>query len=177
MNSDPRPSMPSRPRQADIDVYNAWARRNGEAPWGAPAAPPAAPAPAPAAPGPQSPIAAAVAGGARARLNPNTFCWELSTRGGSRIRLSNKEGILNRSGHEYSSIARRMGLDNYELNQWQEGLHMLAGSNADVAYDVNGQMRFVRRWNAATAQHEAIGFGRSYTSGPTDLATTFRFQC
>ena len=60
MNSDPRPSMPSRPRQADIDVYNAWARRNGEAPWGARAAPPAAPAPAPAAPGPQSPIAAAV---------------------------------------------------------------------------------------------------------------------
>ena len=149
--------MPSRPRQADIDVYNAWARRNGEAPWGAPAAAPAA-----APPGPQSPIAAAVAGGARARLNSRTFFWELTTRGGNRIRLSNREGVLNRSGHEYSSIARRLGLDNYELNQWREGLHMLAGSNADVAYDVNGQMRFVRRYNAATGQYEAVGFGRSY---------------
>ena len=55
-----------------------------------------------------------------------------------------------------------MGLDNYELNQWQIGLHMLAGNNADVAYDVNGQMRYVRRYNAATGQQEAVGFGRSY---------------
>jgi hypothetical protein len=31
-----------------------------------------------------------------------------------------------------------------------------------VAYDVNGQQRFVRRWNAATGQRETIGRGRSY---------------
>jgi hypothetical protein len=55
-----------------------------------------------------------------------------------------------------------MGLDNYELNLWQEGLHMLDGSTADYAYDVNGQRRFVRRYNAATGQHELVGFGQSY---------------
>ena len=55
-----------------------------------------------------------------------------------------------------------MGLDNYELNQWQSGIHMLAGSNVDVAYDVNGQMRWVRHYNAATGHHEAVGLGRSY---------------
>ena len=55
-----------------------------------------------------------------------------------------------------------MGLDNYELNQWQAGLHMLAGSNVDVAYDVNGQRRFVRAWNPATGQYEPRGVGRSY---------------
>ncbi len=49
MNSDPRPSMPSRPAAADIAVYNAWAFRNGEDPWGPPAAPAAA---APAVPSP-----------------------------------------------------------------------------------------------------------------------------
>ena len=157
MNSEPRPSMPSRPREADIRVYNEWARRNGEALWGAPAAQRAAPpAAAAAAAGPQSPIAAALAGGARARLNPHSFRWELSIRGRPKITLSNSEGILTRAGQEYSLVARRMGLGNYELNQWRAGLHVLDGSNADVAYDVNGQMRFVRRYNAATGQHEAV---------------------
>ena len=55
-----------------------------------------------------------------------------------------------------------MGLDNYELNLWRDGIHMVDGTNADAAIDVNGQMRFVRRFNAATGQHEAIGYGRSY---------------
>ena len=151
--------MPSRPRQADIDVYNAWARRNGEAPWGAPAAPPAAPPAVPAAaPGAQSRIAAAMAAGTRARLNPQSFEWELQlrgARGGSRIQLSNDQGVLTPAGHEYSLIARRMGLDNYELNQWQEGLHMVPGSNADVAYDINGTPRFVRVYNLRTGQYRA----------------------
>jgi hypothetical protein len=55
-----------------------------------------------------------------------------------------------------------MGLDNYELNLWRDGMHMVDGTNADAAYDVNGQMRFVRRFNAATGQHEAVGYGQSY---------------
>ena len=44
---DPQPGMPVNPRPADIARYNAWADRNGEPRFGAPAAPPAAPAPAP----------------------------------------------------------------------------------------------------------------------------------
>jgi hypothetical protein len=55
-----------------------------------------------------------------------------------------------------------MGLDNFELNLWQDGIHTLDGSNADFAYDVNGQRRFVRRYNSATGHHEVVGFGASY---------------
>ena len=76
--------------------------------------------------------------------------------------MTHEDGTHNRFGAQYSSVARRMGLDNYELNSWQDGLHMLDGSTADYAYDVNGQRRFVRRYNAATGQQEVVGFGRSY---------------
>ena len=42
-------------------------------------------------------------------------------------------------------------------------MHVLNGSNSDVAYDMNGQMRFVRRFNAATGRYEVLGdVGRSY---------------
>ena len=55
-----------------------------------------------------------------------------------------------------------MGLDNFELNSWQDGMRTLDGSNADFAYDVNGPRRFVRRCNSATGHHEVVGFGASY---------------
>jgi len=157
MNSDPRPAMAARPTAADIAVYNAWARRNGEDPWGVPAAPAAA-----AAPAPQNEISAAVQQGARARLNPRNFRWELSVRRGRRYTLTNEDGTHTRYGAQYSLAARRMGLDNYELNLWRDGIHMVDGTNADAAIDVNGQMRFVRRFNAATGQYEAVGYGQSY---------------
>ena len=132
MNSDPRPSMASRPTEADIRVYNAWARRNGEPIWGAAAAAPQAAQAAP------NEIALAVQQGARARLNPANFRWELSVRGGRKYTLTTEDGSHTRFGAQYSSVARRMGLDNYELNLWQDGIHMLDGSTADYAYDVNG---------------------------------------
>jgi hypothetical protein len=160
MNSDPRPSMGSRPTEADIRVYNAWAHRNGEPFWGAPPTAPAAPKAA--AHAISNDVALAVQQGARARLNPSRLRWELSVRGGRRYTLTNEDGSHTRFGAQCSSVARRMGLDNYELNLWQEGLHMLDGSTADYAYDVNGQRRFVRRYNAATGQHELVGFGQSY---------------
>jgi len=153
--------MGSRPRQVDIDAYNAWARRNDEAPWGAPDAAPAA-VPAAPRPGAQSRIAAAMAAGTRARLNPRSFEWELQLRRGPKIKLSDREGVLTPAGHEYSLIARRMGLDNYELNQWREGLHMVPGGNSDYAYDANGTARFVRVYDIRTGQYRPSAFGRSY---------------
>ena len=156
MNSDPRPSMPSRPTAAQIAAYNAWALRNGEGPHNEGAGANAQ--------APRPPIAAAVVRGARARLNgrPPHFRWELRL-DGKTIVLTNPDGSLTAQGHQYSRAARALGLPNFELNLWRTGMHVLNGSNSDVAYDMNGQMRFVRRYNAATGRYEVLGdVGRSY---------------
>ena len=153
--------MPIRPTAADIAAYNAWARRNGEAPHGADDG---ANAQAPAAAAGRSPIAAAVVRGTRARLNgrPPHFRWELRLDGRTVV-LTNPDGSLTAQGHQYSRAARALGLPNFELNLWRTGVHVLNGSNSDVAYDMNGQMRFVRRFNAATGRYEVLGdVGRSY---------------
>ena len=144
MNSG-QPSMPSNPALVTPEQrrrYNEWARQNGEPLWGAPAHAPAAPAAAaaPVTQAGQNAIALAVQQGARARLNPSNFRWQLSVRGGRKYTLTNEDGTHNRFGAQYSLVARRMGLDNYELNLWQDGLRTLDGSNADFAYDVNSDI-------------------------------------
>ena len=153
MNSG-QPALPSNLAQVTPEQrrrYNRWALLNGQAPL--PAAPAAAAAAAAAAPPPPAGIiATAVQNGARARFNAARFRWELSLRGGHRYILTNQNGSLTRDGGQYSSVARRMGLDNYELNVWQDGVHMMDGTNYDVAYDVSGTRRVVRRYNAATGQ-------------------------
>ena len=148
--SSARPSMPSRPTAAQIAAYSAWARRNGELPHNEDAG---ANGQAPAAS--QSPLAAAVERGVRPTFNSEAFRWEIRLgRAGGRRWLTNQDGAHTADGAEYSRVARRLGLDNFELRHWRTGLHVLNGSNADVAYDIRGQMRYVRRWNAATGQYE-----------------------
>ena len=145
MSSNRRPSLPSdlsRMTPRERRDYNRWAVQNGEPPL--PAAPVAVPAAsaaaAPAAAAPARPagvIATAVQNGARARFNAAAFRWEHWVRGGRKYILTRQDGSLTCDGAQYSEVARRMGLQNFQLDSWRDGMRMLDGSNADVAYDVS----------------------------------------
>ena len=158
--NDNEPAMPIRnPSPADLARYNAWANRNHQPLFGATAAAPAAPAGQIRAS--RNAVHTAIQGGARAQWNASTRRWELMV-GGRVVVLTSGQGLKTTEGNVYSRLARSMGFAEFQLLAWQPGLHMLPGTNAEVAYTVNGIRHIVRRYNAATGRYDATTWGIDY---------------